>query len=123
MSDECRLDRLVADPKVTPALPLDLPDLERGEAVEVDWLDSCRNEGWQPEKDVLAWARKDATQVHHSVGYVILATPDVLVFCSSYADFDDGSYRSVNGAFSIPVRAILGVRRKEPRLVTSPVQP
>lgn len=79
---------------------------QRGQLVEIHWIDSCMNTGWQSEKDVVQWASNDAKAVHHSSGYFVTYNEKVVVIASSYADFEN-NYRSVSGAMSIPLVAIL----------------
>lgn len=82
---------------------------KKGQIIDIEWVDSCQNGGWQPEKEIEDWADVDAVATHHTVGYFVKVTDRVLVLVSSYANFENG-YRSVTGSMSIPLVSILNSR-------------
>lgn len=82
-------------------------NFERGQIVEIEWVDSCGNAGWQSEKDILAWSGGDTKNTHHTIGYFVTSNDKVVVVVQSYVDYEYG--RSVDNAMSIPLVAVLRV--------------
>src|ERR1017187_6654016 len=74
---------------------VNLQRAKRGQIIEIEWIDSCSNAGWQSEKEVLKWGERDPKASHYSVGFVLAVNEQVIVLVQSFADFSD-DYRSVN---------------------------
>ena len=88
---------------------MNLQRAKRGQVIEVEWIDSCQNTGWQGEKEIIEWSKGDAHATHRSVGYFVATDEQVVVLVSSYADFAN-NYRSVTGTMSIPLVSVLRSR-------------
>lgn len=77
--------------------------------VEVEWIDSMGESGWQPAEDARRQATEDAMR-HRSVGYVLADKDHSLLIAQSCGDSGDDDTRLVGHTLQIPRSAIAHVR-------------
>lgn len=73
--------------------------------VEIHWLDSVGLAGWKSPED---WLR-DASMIHHSVGWLVDETDDSYIISSSIGECHDDAY----APFKIPKVAVTGFWKLE----------
>ena len=93
-----------------PDLPTRLRMLQRGATIDLRWLDSCGQRGWDSHADVERWAESVGSVEHRSAGYFFAVTTDAVVIVQSMVEYDEHSVPMVDTPMTIPLAALKALR-------------